>query len=63
MKAAIRAVLNQLATSSEATGDLIGNKIANKITKFSRTSSQDRSETVTNETKNIRVARKIPKER
>ena len=63
MKAAIRAVLNQLATSSEATGDLIGNKIANKITKFSRTSSQDRSETVTNETENIRVARKILKER
>ena len=63
MKAAIRAVLNQLATSSEATGDLIGNKIANKITQFSRTSSQDRSETVTNETENIRAARKIPKER
>ena len=33
----------------EATGDLCGNKIANKITKLSKNSQQDNSETVTNE--------------
>ena len=34
---------------AEATGDLIGNKIANKITKASRSSPQNNSETITNE--------------
>ena len=34
--------------AAEATGDLIGNKIANKITRFSRISPQNNSETITN---------------
>ena len=33
----------------EATGDLIGNKIADRIMKVSKTSQQNNSETVTNE--------------
>ena len=44
--------------TAEATGDLIGNKIANRITKVSESSQQDNSETVTNE-----HDKKIPKER
>ena len=39
------------------------NKIADKITKVSRTSSQKSSLTVTNETENIELDREIPKER
>ena len=35
--------------TAEATGDLIGNKIATKITKVSKNSQQNNSETVTNE--------------
>ena len=35
--------------SLEATGDLIGNKTADKITKVSKNLQQDNSETVTNE--------------
>ena len=35
--------------TAEATVDLIGNKIANKITKISKTSQQNNSETVSNE--------------
>ena len=42
----------------EGTGDLIGNKIANRITKVSKTSPQNNSETVTNE-----HDKEIPKER
>ena len=34
---------------AEATGDLIGNKIANKGTKVSRSSPQNDSKTITNE--------------
>ena len=34
---------------AEVTGDLIGNKIANRIRKVSKTSQQNSSETVTNE--------------
>ena len=41
----------------EATSDLIGNK----ITKISRTSLQNSSESVTNETRNIGLDREIPK--
>ena len=37
----------------EETGDLIDNKITDRITKVSRTSAQNISETITNETKNI----------
>ena len=44
--------------TAESTGDWIGNKIAKKITKISRSSPQNNSETVTNE-----HDKKIPKER
>ena len=44
--------------TKEATGDLIGYKIANKVTKVSKNSQQNTSETVTNE-----HDKKIPKER
>ena len=37
-----------ISKASEATGDLIGNKIANRITKVSRILSQNNSETITN---------------
>ena len=47
----------------EATGDLIGNKIVKKITKASRTSLQNSSETVTNKAENIRLDRDIPTKR
>ena len=45
--------------TAEATGSLIGNKIANKITKISRTSPQNNSGTVTNETDNIEHDKEI----
>ena len=35
--------------AAEATGDLIGNKIANKIIEVLRSSPQNNSETITNE--------------
>ena len=35
--------------TAEAVGYLIGNKIANKITKISKTAQKNNSETVTNE--------------
>ena len=44
--------------AAQATGDLISNKIANKITKLSKNSQQNDSKTVTNEHDN-----EIPKER
>ena len=44
--------------TAEATGDFIGNKIANRITKVSKNSQHNNSETVTNE-----HDKKIPKER
>ena len=49
---------------TEATDDLIGNKIAaDKITNVSRKSPQNSSETVEGETENTRFDRGIPKER
>ena len=39
----------RLKLLQKATGDLIGNKIAGKITKVSRNLQQNNSETVTNE--------------
>ena len=56
---------DQLQTSSkkliqktaEAAGDFIGNKVANKITRISKDSQQNNSETVTNE-----YDKEIPKE-
>ena len=44
--------------TAEATGDLIGTEIANKIAKISKTSQQNHSETVTNEHE-----KEIPKKR
>ena len=44
--------------AAEATDDLVGNKIDERITKDSKTSQQNNSETVTNEHDN-----EIPKER
>ena len=44
--------------TAEATGDLIGNKIADRITKFLKNSQQNNIETVTNEND-----KEIPKER
>ena len=48
----------QSATEAFKTGDLIGNKLVNKITKVSRSLPQNNSETVTNE-----HDEEIPKER
>ena len=51
--------------TAEATGDLIGNKIADRITKVSKNPHQNNSETITNENdKEILKERDIsPKER
>ena len=49
--------------NSRGIGGLIGNKIANTITKASRTSPQNSSETVESETENIGINRKMHKER
>ena len=49
--------------TAKATGDLIGNKTADKITKLSRGSPQNNSETVESETEKIALDREIPKER
>ena len=46
---------------AEATGDLIGNKISDKITKDSRRSQQNNSQRVEIETKNRKFDREIPK--
>ena len=45
----------------EATGDLIGNKIADKYTKDSKASPQNISEAAESETQNIRFDIEIPK--
>ena len=49
--------------TAEATGDLIGNKTTDKITKTLRTSPQNNLETVLNEEKNIVLDREILRER
>ena len=41
--------LPQILLTAEASSGLIGNKIANRITKVSKNSQQNNSETVTNE--------------
>ena len=46
--------------TGEATGDLIGNTIADKVRKVLRTLPWNSSGTVTNETKNIARDRDIP---
>ena len=62
LKATSKRVIQKTA---EATGDLIGNKIPNRITKVLRSSPQNDSETITNENdKEILKERYIsPKER
>ena len=52
-----------IQNTAEAIGDLIGNKIADEITKVSRPSSLNSLETVTNKAENIRLDREILKER
>ena len=47
----------------EATSDFIGNKIADTITKESKSSLHNNSETDKSETENTTFFRKIPKER
>ena len=54
-KITLQKIIKQTA---EATGDSIGNKIADRITKDSKSSQQNNSETVINEND-----KKIPKER
>ena len=44
-------------------GDLIGNKIADKITNVSRTLPQNISGTLRNETENIQQDKEIPREK
>ena len=48
---------------AEATGDLTGAKIADKITKVSKTSPQNSSETIESETENTGFDMEIAKER
>ena len=45
------------------TGNMIGNKIANKITKVSRISTQNSLDAVKSKAENIGFDREIPKER
>ena len=49
--------------TAEATGYLIGNKTADKITKVSKSSSHNSLEKVESETENTGSDREIPKER
>ena len=49
--------------TAEATGGLVGKKIADKITKVSKSSPQNSLETVESETENTRSDIKIPTER
>ena len=49
--------------TAEAAGDLIGNKVADKITKVLRISPQNKLETVTNAEENVGLDREIPRAR
>ena len=60
LKTALKRVVHR---KSEATGDLIYNKITDKITKVSKTLPQSNLQIVTNETENIGFYREIPKEK
>ena len=55
LKTSSKQIIQKIA---EGTGDLIGNKTDNKITKLSKNSPQNNSETVTNE-----HDKEIPKEK
>ena len=48
---------------AEVTGDLIGNKIANRITKVSKSSQQNNLETITNEHDEETPTERSPEER
>ena len=54
--------INQFKTA-EVAGDLIGNKIDNKITQVSRNSPLNNSERIESETDNIGLDIEMPKER
>ena len=58
LKTASKRVVQKTAKTAQATGDLIGNKIANKITRVSKNSHENNSETVTNQ-----HGYEVPKER
>ena len=60
LKTALKRVVHK---KSEGTGDLICNKITDKITKVSKTLPQCNLQIVTNETENIGFDREIPKEK
>ena len=60
LKIALKRGIHKIAG---ATGDLIGNKIADKITKLSRGSPQNNLESVESETKSIGFGKGIPRER
>ena len=49
--------------TAKPAGDLIGNKIAHKITNFSKTAPQNTSEIVRSKTGNIRFDDKIPRKK
>ena len=51
----------QFEKTAEATDDLIGNSIADKITKASKNLPRSSSETVESETENIGFSREIPR--
>ena len=51
-----------LLDHAKATGDLTGNKIADKITKFSKTSSQNSLKTVESEAENIEFGTYLKKD-
>ena len=56
MKAASKRAIQK--NSCEATGDLISNKIADKITKVPKTSAQSSSYTAKSEEENIKLVKK-----
>ena len=56
-------LLKIFARTSEATGDLIGNKIADRITKVSKLLPQNNSEIFRNKEKNIGLDKEIRRER
>ena len=60
LKIALKGGINKIA---RATGDLISNKIADKITKPSRSLPENNWETVESETKSIGFDKGIPRQR
>ena len=60
LKTISKKVIHKIA---EATGNLIGKKVSNKITRISRFLSENSSGTVRNETENTKHGKEIPKER